>query len=134
MMPKINKNTVGWIVAAIIIIVIGGLFFAKEVIGPTLSSQQETKDEFTGSWRGGGTMEDGQEWFVIYTFKNGTYDMKTDSDVVDNGTYLISERYEDGSIQMTKTSILFNKTFDVINKFEDDGKTLIIEGMKLKKE
>ncbi len=126
-----------WIVAIIIILVVG--FAGKDRLPFLRSTAQTTNpsevvDEFTGTWRGEGTTKDDYKWFVVYTFKNGTYTMTTDSAMKDNGTYVIAKRFLDGSIQMTKTSILFKKTYDVFNTFTDDGKTMTIDGMKLYKQ
>lgn len=126
------------IILAIVLIAGGWLTLNKQKSPATThsanSNQHEITDEFTGSWRGGGTNKDGYKWFVVYKFKNNTYDMITDSAMKDHGTYIISKRFLDGSVQMTKTSDVFKKTYDVFNTFADNGNTLIIDGMKLKKQ
>ena len=137
MKPTQNKFTT--LVLPIIIgllIIAGGIFFIVHDLKSPTQQQAPTvvTDEFTGSWKGEGTTKDGYKWFVIYTFNNGTYTMQTESAFKDNGTYVISQRFEDGSIKMTKTSIPFKKTYDIYNTFEDGGKTLVIDGMKMKKQ
>ena len=118
----------GSAILVLVVLGIGGFVITQKTQAPTI---QEAKDEFTGTWHGGGTTKDGYEWFVDYTFKSGTYDMKTDSTFKDNGTYVITKRFEDNvSVQMTKTSIPFNKTYDIyITKVDQD--TIMIDGMKL---
>lgn len=139
-MTKKIQRIIVWIVAIMIILIVGFVGFAGKGQLPFLRSTVQTTnpsevvDEFTGTWRGEGTTKDGYKWFVVYTFKNGTYTMATDSAMKDNGTYVIAKRFLDGSVQMTKTSILFKKTYDVFNTFTDDGKTVTIDGMKLYKQ
>ncbi len=133
-----NKNKFTHLILPILVVLLllgAGIYFVSH--GSFRAPAQQAaveKDAFTGSWKGGGTTKDGYKWFVIYTFNNGTYDMKTESAFKDNGTYVISKRFEDGSIKMTKTSIPFKKTYDIYNTFADNGKTLIIDGMKLQKQ
>ena len=131
MQKKMNK-TIGWVLVTILIVIAGSLFLLRGTpLSEHSSKQQENIDAFTGTWRGEGTTKDGYKWFVVYTFKNGTYTMTSDSSTKDHGTYVITKKFEDGSIQMTKTSAVFKKTYDVFNTFADNGTTLIIEGMKL---
>jgi len=123
---------IGLAIIAILIVIAGGFLLTQKTPNGTAGNQpQEVKDEFTGTWRGDGTTKDNYTWFVVYTFKNGTYNMTTDSSMKDHGTYVIAKRFEDKSIQMTKTSVDFNRTYDVFNSFADNGNTLIIDGMKL---
>ena len=130
MKPK-KPEIIITIIIAIVVVIAGGLFLTNKIPNTASTSLlEEAKDEFTGTWRGEGITKENYKWFVVYTFKNGTYDMTTDSAVKDNGTYVITKRFEDKSIQITKTSVPFNKTYDVFNVFSDNGDTLSIEGMK----
>ena len=133
-----NKNKFTTLILPVLVVLLlagAGIYFVTHGSFKAPTQQAAVaKDEFTGSWKGGGTTKDGYSWFVIYTFQNGTYDMKTESAFKDNGTYVISQRFEDGSIKMTKTSIPFKKTYDIYNTFADNGKTLNIDGMKLNKQ
>jgi len=54
----------------------GGWFISQNPIANPFVQQQP--DELNGSWRGEGVSEE-YPWYVIYTFKNGTYTMKTES-------------------------------------------------------
>lgn len=128
-MNKKQLTFIGSIILAIVVIGFGGFFLIQKIQSPNVL--QESKDEFTGTWHGGGETKDGYAWFVDYTFKNGTYDMKTDSTFKDNGTYEIVKRFEDNvSVQMRKTSIPFNKTYDIYISLVDKD-TIMIDGMKL---
>lgn len=129
-MNKKQLTLIGSLVLAVVLLGIGGFVLLQKTYSPTT---QETTDEFTGTWHGGGTTSEGYEWFVDYTFKNGTYEMKTDSTFQDHGTYQIIKRFEDNvSVQMSKTSIPFNKTYEIyISKIDEN--TISIEGMKLYK-
>lgn len=130
-MNKKQLSLIGSLVLVVILLGIGGFVLLQKTYSP---SAQETVDEFTGTWHGGSTTSEGYEWFVDYTFKNGTYEMKTDSTFQDHGTYQIIKRFEDNvSVQMSKTSIPFNKTYDIfISKIDEN--TISIEGMKLYKQ
>ncbi len=127
-MQKKQIILIGSLVLAIFLVGIGGFFLTQTIQSPT---NQQTKDEFTGTWRGDGKTKDGYDWFVEYSFKNGMYEMKTESTFKDNGTYTIIKRFEDNvSVQMSKTSTLFNKSYDIyISKLDKD--TIMIDGMKL---
>lgn len=129
-MQKKQLTLIGSVVLAVILIGFGGFFLNQKIQSPTT---KETKDELTGTWRGDGKTKDDYDWFVEYTFKNGTYDMKTESAFKDNGTYTIVKRFEDNvSLQISKTSATFNKTYDIyISKV--DANTIMIDGMKLYK-
>lgn len=126
-----KKTPIRWIgIAIAVLLLVGGTAFVmiQKAHAPIV---QESKDEFTGVWHGEGTTKDGYSWFVEYTFKNGTYDMKTESTFKDNGTYEIVKRFEDNvSVQMRKTSIPFNKTYDIYISIVDPN-TISIDGMKL---
>lgn len=130
-MQKKYRYALGTLLIAVALLGIGGFVFLQKAYAPT---QEEAKDELTGTWHGGGTTSEGYEWFVDYTFQNGTYDMKTDSTFQDNGTYQITKRFEDNvSLQITKTSIPFNKTYDIYISLIDEN-TIMIDGMKLQKQ
>lgn len=119
---------IGSIVLAVVVLGIGGFVLLQKTSTP---ASQIAKDEFDGTWHGGGTTKDGYTWFVDYTFHRGIYDMKTDSAFKDNGTYVIVKRFEDNvSVQMQKTSIPFNKTYDIYISILDSD-TIMIDGMKL---
>ncbi|MCX6715339.1 MAG: hypothetical protein NTX72_06025 [Candidatus Uhrbacteria bacterium] len=127
-MNKKQLSLVGFLILAAVILGVGGFVLIQKTHTPLV---QESKDEFTGAWRTDSVTKDGYKWFVVYTFKNGTYDMKTESAFKDNGTYEIVKRFEDNvSVQMRKTSIPFKKTYDIyISKVDKD--TIMIDGMKL---
>ncbi len=128
-MNKKQLSILGSLALIAVILGIGGFFLVQKTQTPPV--MQETKDEFTGTWHGGGTTKDNYTWFVDYTFKNGTYDMKTDSAFKDNGTYQIIKRFDDHvSVQMRKTSIPFQKTYDIYISIMDPN-TIMIDGMKL---
>lgn len=130
-MNKKQLTLIGSLVLAVVLLGIGGFVLLQKAYSP---ATQETVDEFTGTWRGDGKTKDGYEWFVEYSFKNGTYDMKSESAFKDNGTYTIVKRFEDNvSVQMNKTSIPFNKNYDIyISKIDEN--TISIEGMKFYKQ
>lgn len=129
-MTKKQLSLIGSIVLLAAILGVGGFVLFQKTYSGTV---QETKDEFTGTWRADSVTKDGYSWFVEYSFKNGIYDMKTESAFKDNGTYQIIKRFEDNvSVQMEKTSIPFKKTYDIyISKI--DANTILIDGMKLYK-
>lgn len=115
----------------VILLIVAGIFLTSQVKFANLSSSSSTKDIVTGVWRGDGTTKDDYKWFVEYTFKNGRYDMKTDSAFKDSGTYAIVKTFEDGSIIMSKTSEPFAKTYEIFISPDPEGKFISIEGMKL---
>ncbi|OGL61978.1 hypothetical protein A3C09_01465 [Candidatus Uhrbacteria bacterium RIFCSPHIGHO2_02_FULL_47_44] len=129
-MTKKQLSLLGSIVLAAALLGVGGFVLFQKTSSPAV---QEMKDEFTGTWRADAVTKDGYAWFVEYSFKNGTYDMKTESAFKDNGTYQIIKRFEDNvSVQMQKTSIPYNKTYDIYISIIDE-KTIMIDGMKLYK-
>jgi len=126
-----KPKTLILLIGIAVLLVVGGIFISSQVKFANLSSSSTTKDVVTGVWRGEGTTKDDYKWFVEYTFKNGRYDMKTDSAFKDSGTYTITKTFEDKSIIMSKTSEPFAKTYDIFLTTDPEGKFLIIEGMKL---
>ena len=127
---------IGSLVLVIVVLGIGAFFVLQKTQPPsTTTPTREATDEFTGTWHGGGTTKDGYAWFVDYTFKNGTYTMKTDSSFKDEGTYQIVKRFEDNvSIQMRKQSIPFKKEYDIYISLAPDKQSITIDGMKLVKQ
>lgn len=120
------------IAAGLALLVFGSIFLTNKVQFADMT--QSKKDEVTGTWHAQGvTQKDNYAWFVDYTFKNGRYDMKTDSAVKDTGTYSIVKRFEDGSIQMSKTSETFSKTYDIYITIDPNKSFIMIDGMKLYK-
>ncbi|OGL96599.1 hypothetical protein A2318_02905 [Candidatus Uhrbacteria bacterium RIFOXYB2_FULL_45_11] len=127
-MNKKRLSLIGSIILVGILFGLGGFFLLQRTYSPTV---QEVKDEFTGTWRADSVTKDGYAWFVEYSFKNGAYDMKTESTFKDNGTYQIIKRFEDNvSVQMQKTSIPYNKMYDIYISILDEN-TIMIDGMKL---
>lgn len=115
-------------IGILILLLLGGWTIKSQIEFANLS---QPADAVTGVWRGEGTTKDNYKWFVEYTFKSGQYNMTTDSAFKDSGTYAIVKTFEDGSIQMSKTSEPFAKTYDIFLTTDPEGKFLVIEGMKL---
>ncbi len=112
------------VLLAVLIVAAVGLFLF-------LPTQQLDADELAGNWRGGGAGEAG-EWWVEYTFDNGSYEMTTGTDYEEVGTYQILERFEDGSMIVRKIFGEPSKIYDTTIVVIEDGSEIFIEGMALK--
>lgn len=132
-----KKNTIikfGIVLIVLLVMIIGIIsitsrsanIFRKDTASNTI-------DEVTGSWQAGGTTKDGYAWLVVYTFKNGHYDLKTESTFKDQGTYIIAQRFEDKSLKLTKTSETFKKTYDIYLAMDPNGTYMLVDGVKLMK-
>ncbi|MBI2473026.1 hypothetical protein HYV70_00515 [Candidatus Uhrbacteria bacterium] len=113
------------------IFIVGGLF-----LWPKFHSEQTTvnlvvKDELIGRWHAGGTNTDGFEWFMEYEFSNGSYRLNTGTDYKEEGTYRITQRYLDGSIEVEKTFDNNQKTYTMVIRTTDDPDVLFLEGVQL---
>ena len=114
------------------ILILGILFVGGFLLWPKAHFEQPIPvDELTGSWHAGGTNKDGFEWFMDYTFENGSYQLTTGTDYKEEGTYRISQRYLDGSIEVEKTFDEKKKVYKMIVKTTDDPNMLFLEGVQL---
>lgn len=129
-MNKTQRKQIGSLLLAAVILVGGGFFLMQKTQAPT---SKETKDELTGAWRAEGAYEEGKTWFVEYAFKNGAYEMKSDSPQTDYGTYAFVKRFEDKSVQISKTSIPQKTTYDQFITVDPNGTSIIIDGAIFKR-
>ena len=118
-----------WIAIILAVVLVGALILWPKT---HLSQQLQPADELTGSWHGGGSSTDGFEWFMEYTFKtDGTYALKTGTDFTEAGTYRISNRYLDGSIEVEKTIGEEKFVFVMVIVTTDDPDVIYLEGVQL---
>lgn len=123
-MKKQHRNIA---IIGIILIFVGAFFLARP-------SEPVATDELTGAWRAGGENAEGFEWYMIYTFDNGTYDLETGTDYAEAGTYTITETFEDGSRLVEKVFAEGTKTHEMAVRLDvNDPGALYVEGVRLEK-
>jgi len=117
-----------WIVFIIAIFILGGF-----LLWPKISNHNvDTGDVLTGTWHAGITNAEGIEWTMDYTFKtDGTYTVTTSDPYSEEGTYIITNEYLDGSIELTKTYDDGQKTYDMILTPGSEPDSLVLEGVVL---
>lgn len=121
-----------WILLILSILIVGAL-----LLWPKTHTTQVPTDELTGTWRGGGLMEDGSEWWMKYEFfPDTTYKLTTNSDYGEEGRYVISERFLDGSIEIQKTwnTAGGEKSYEFVIISTDDPNVILLEGVTLTRE
>ena len=119
------------LVFLVAILIIGGLFLWPKIHSEKGTVTLVVEDELTGRWRAGGTNADGFEWFMEYEFSNGSYNLKTGTDYKEEGTYRITQRYLDGSIEVEKTFDDNQKTYVMVIRTTDNPDILFLEGVQL---
>ncbi|MBI4435714.1 hypothetical protein HY630_03515 [Candidatus Uhrbacteria bacterium] len=117
-----------WILLIVAVVIVGGFF-----LWPRTNTQAPT-DELTGTWRGVAGPEAEYQWWMVYTFENGTYTLTTDSSYQEEGTYEITERFLDGSIIVKKLYANGTKEYDMTVLTTDDPNLITIEGAQLRRE
>lgn len=118
-----------WILLIVSVLIVGGL-----LLWPKAPTTQSPTDELTGTWSGGGVMEDGSEWWMKYEFyPDTTYKLTTNSGYGEEGQYVISERFLDGSIEIQKTwdTPGGEKFYEFIIMTTDDSDVILLEGVTL---
>lgn len=135
MNKKNLSSLIGSLIFLLVVLGIGGWMLAqKSPVETATPVVKETKDELTGSWRAEGAYKEGNNWFVVYTFKNGEYTMKTDSSQSDHGSYSIIKNYGGTSLHITKTSAVQKNTYDQYITLASDGTYILIDGAKFLKQ
>ncbi|MBI5793475.1 hypothetical protein HZA87_00080 [Candidatus Uhrbacteria bacterium] len=112
-----------WIVLLIALVVVGGL-----VLWPKFQSKDVYTDELTGTWRAEGTSENDYQWWMEYTFEDHDYTLATDSYYKEKGTYLITERFLDGSMTVKKTFSDGSKEYEIVVVTTDDPDVIQLDG------
>lgn len=117
-----------WILLVAVVAVVGGL-----LLWPRAQTAPRVYDELTGRWTAGNTTPDGYDWFMEYTFDDGTYLLKTNTDYREQGTYQITERFLDGSIEIHKTwgDGTYEYTFIILTT--EDPNLIYLEGVELRR-
>ena len=82
-------------------------------------------------------MEDGGSWWMNYAFHpDNTYALTTDVGYGEEGVYVISERFLDGSIEIQKTwdTAGGEKSYEFVIMTTDDPNIIVLEGVTLTRE
>lgn len=116
-----------WIVIAFTIAIIGTL-----LLWPKTHAPDSTANEFVGEWHAGGVNAEGFEWFMDYAFEaDGTYELTTGTEYSEEGTYEITDRYIDGSVEIKKIFNEGQKEYTMVIVTQDDPNILMLEGTQL---
>jgi len=119
-----------WAILGLTIILLIGL-----MLWPNISSHDVQADELTGTWIASIINQEGQEWFMNYTFKtDGSYTVETSDPYHEEGTYVIVNRFLDGSVELTKTYEDGQKTYTMILTPGSEPNSFVLEGVLLKKQ
>jgi hypothetical protein len=116
-----------WILFMIGVMLVGGFLF-----WPRSHSEPPVTDELTGTWHAGGTNAADLTWSMEYRFNSDqSYILTTGTDYGEEGTYVITNRYLDGSIEVEKTFRNGEKIYTMVVLTTDDPNIIYLEGVKL---
>lgn len=111
--------------------IIGILIVLGLIALPNLTQAPQPANEFVGTWRGGNTGEEGQQWWMQYDIQNETYTVTTSNEYLEEGTYVLGEEYLDGSVEFIKTYNEGANTYTMIFVKTDNPDVITLEGVTL---
>jgi hypothetical protein len=114
-----------WILIILAIIIAGALVFLPSI------SLNEAANEFVGTWHGGGTNTDGEDWWMEYEIKDATYSVTSSGGYEEYGSYTVGERFLDGSVEIHKIYKEGEKKHTMIFLTSEDIDTIYLEGVEL---
>ncbi|MFA4845413.1 MAG: hypothetical protein WC654_02555 [Patescibacteria group bacterium] len=117
-----------WVTLVVAVLIVGSF-----LLWPKFQSKDVYADELTGTWRAEGISENEYAWWMEYVFEDRHYTLTTDSYYKENGTYMITERFLDGSMFVKKTFSDGSKEYEMTVVTTDDPDVITIEGAQLKR-